>query len=89
MPARNDYKCDYCGTIKEFIGEPDTRCWCGAGGWQLVFTETPQIRTEHASTVEYVIDENRKRMDEVHEEDAATGSPFQRHMDELRAAAGY
>jgi hypothetical protein len=84
MPARNNYKCDYCGTVKEFIGEPDTRCYCVVGNWQLVFTETPQIHIEHASTVEYVLGQNQKRMDEIHEEDAAVNSAASKYLDELR-----
>lgn len=83
MNARHDFLCLNCSQITEFIGEPDCVCHhCGNTSWQLVFTEVPQIRTEHASTIDYLIEQNNKIGDQIDEEDSNPSSPIARDMRE-------
>lgn len=83
MPARNAYQCTQCDTIHDFIGEPMGPCLCG-GTWRLIFNEVPQIRTEHAATVDEVIRRNNALMAEKHEEAMSPGTEQYQEIQDLR-----
>jgi len=82
MLARNDYRCKKCGKVSEYYGAPPSRCTCG-GEWEVVFTEPAETITEHASTVLHVIDQNKKLMEEVYEEDAAANSEAMKDLESI------
>lgn len=83
MPARNSYQCNQCDAIFDFIGEPMGPCRCG-GSWRLVFTEVPQIRTQHAATVDEVIRRNNALMAEKEEEAMSPGTEQYQELLDLR-----
>lgn len=60
--------------IQEFYGPPDHACVCG-GSWRMVFTEFPQMRTQHASVVDEVMRNNQRIQDRIIEEDSEPTSP--------------
>lgn len=76
MPARNDYKCNGCNQVLEFMGPPEAPCGnCGANDWEWVPPrEMPQYRTQHASAVDHAIEQKNvneeERIDEIVEDDA-------------------
>jgi predicted nucleic acid-binding Zn-ribbon protein len=62
----NDHKCMVCGAVKEFYGEPDENCdKCGSNTWNLIFTQAPQIRTQHASVLPKLDEVNAKIREET------------------------
>ena len=87
MSARNDYRCNGCGVIVEGIGGPPSPCKCGYGPWEVVFTETPQVRTQHAYVTDHVIQKNKERMEQVYEEDAASGSQALKDLEAITTRA--
>ena len=82
MPVRNDWMCNDCGTITEFIGEPERCSGCGSANLHIVFKCAPQIIPRHASVIKHVLEYNQKRMNEVYEEDASSSSEYQRLLRE-------
>jgi predicted ATP-dependent serine protease len=82
MPVLHDYKCNECGTITESIGNPQCSK-CGSRNTLLVFCSAPQIRTQHASTVKHVMEQNRKKMGEIYDEDSAHNSDAWKNWEEL------
>lgn len=71
--ALNDYQCSKCERIVESYSPPSSVCECG-GVFRTVFTTAPQIRTQHASVVNHVMDMNKQMMKEVYAEDSRVDS---------------
>lgn len=73
MPI-HDWKCADCGNVTEFHGQPDDVCvGCGNANWQRIFS-APQIITQHASTIDYVMERNRKQYAEADANDSAAAN---------------
>lgn len=81
---RNDYKCGQCGEVTEFVLDSfttDLECpHCHNHNMQLVFAKAPQMIVERASTVQKVMEVNRKRMEEIYEEDDAENSEYSKDV---------
>jgi hypothetical protein len=84
MLPRHTYVCSYCSTKEEFIGNPDHPCYCGNGQWALVFDSAPQIRTQHASTVDEAIRRNARLMSDKEEEACSPGTEQYNELEAVR-----
>ena len=83
MAARNDFRCTYCGNVREFVGVPEASCPCGLGDWVVVFTTTPQVRTQHTSCLGDVGRFNNQQVRLAEEEDCTPGTEGYKDMQEI------